>query len=121
MDTERDTLHRSKYSAQTVSRADELYDIMPLPGVSELLGVPYSTLLDWSKRGWVSTDTEWKNERGGRGKKASPREAAHLVFDQDLTRREAAERLGVHPRTIRKYLAEYRDGPKPGPKPEGEK
>jgi transposase len=120
MDAKPQNLHKSKYSAQTVSRADELYDVMPLPGVSELLDVPYSTLLDWSKRGWVSTDTEWKNERGGRSKKATPREAARLVFDLDLTRREAAERLGVHPRTVRKYISEYRDAPKPGPKPDDE-
>lgn len=120
MDTEPQNLHKSKYSAQTVSRADDLYDVMPLSGVSEVLDIPYSTLLDWSKRGWLSTDTEWKNERGGRGKKASPREAARLVFDLDLTRREAAERLGVHPRTVRKYISEYRDAPKPGPKPDDE-
>ncbi|AUO78935.1 DNA-binding HTH domain-containing protein [Salinibacter phage M1EM-1] len=120
MGTEPQNLHKSKYSAQTVSRADELYDVMPLSGVSEVLDIPYSTLLSWSKQGWVSTDTNWKKGRSGRDKKASPKQAARLVFDQGLTRREAAERLGVHPRTVRKYISEYRDAPKPGPKPDDE-
>jgi transposase len=121
MGTTDDIRRHSTYEPERVSRADALYDKMPLPSISDVLDVPLTTLQSWKSRGWISTDIVWKNRRGGRERKATPRQAARLVFDQGLTRREAAERLGVHPRTVRKYLAEYRDGPKPGPKPEGEK
>lgn len=110
IDTE--TEHRGGVLDQDmVDRADDLWDRVPLTSVSDILDIPYNTLLKWSQRGHISTDT---NHRGSNGRpkrnKHKARLAAELVYDKDLTVREVAERWGVSRGTISRYLKMYRTG-----------
>lgn len=102
----------TNYDEKTIERADRLYDHMPLRAVSNVLDVPRSTLSDWKKKGWIDTQKNWTSEalkRTERTKRRAKR-AAHLVYEQGLLQKEAAEEMGIAESTISKYLKKYRSG-----------
>ena len=108
-----DTNHQKgarKYDEETVQRADRLWDVMPLPAVSEVLDIPIPTLFGWAARDWISTDVKWKGRANKGKRKSSPSRAAQLVKVKGYTQQEAAEAMGVHPSTIRRYLKDYKRG-----------
>jgi uncharacterized protein YjcR len=47
----------STYTASHIRKADRLYDEHSLREISEKTGIPYGTLSSWSRKGWISTDT----------------------------------------------------------------
>jgi transposase len=108
-----DTNHQKgprKYDEETVERADRLWDVMPLPAVSEVLDIPIPTLFAWASKDWISTDVKWRERANDGKRKSSPSRAAQLVKVKGYTKQEAAKAMGVHPSTIRRYLKDYKKG-----------
>lgn len=102
--------HPKEWRWETVHRANDLYDKMPFPAISDLLGVPMSTLSNWRQRGWVTTDKNWRAKARSGKRKKSPKRAAALVHGKGLTQAEAAERMDLSRSTLRRYLDDYRRG-----------
>jgi len=96
-----------KYDDHMIERADYLYDRIPLSGVSEVTGVPETTLAGWKQRGLISTDVDWRARNGGVDKKVSPQRVAYFVYQKDMSHREAAEKLDVDRSTIHRNLKKY--------------
>jgi transcriptional regulator with XRE-family HTH domain len=96
----------------TVDRADELYDRMPLSQVAEVMGMKQSTLDQWQQKGWITTDTNHRSRsaRKARRNRERARRAANLVNDKGLMQREAAEKMDVSQSSISRYLRMYRTG-----------
>ncbi len=99
-----------KYDSETIRRADRLWDTYPIRVVSNILDVPEGTLYHWSAWGWINTTANHAWNPNCEGLEERIRRAAHLVHDQDLTQREAAERMGLSEATISRYLKRYRTG-----------
>jgi len=95
---------------ETVHRADALYDKMRLADVSDVIGVPLATLSHWRKKGWITTEKNWRSEARAGYRKKSPSRAAALVHGKGLTQAEAAERMGIARCTVCRYLKDYRRG-----------
>lgn len=100
----------SEYPDETIEKADTLWDVMPLPKVSEYLDVPHATLRTWAEKEWISTEADHRgsHQTGDMPKKV--RRAAYLSHDLDLGPREAADRMGVATSTYYRYLRLYRNG-----------
>jgi len=107
--------HRSEanrtHDDELVERADYLWDKMPLWKVSNILDVPYETLRNWSKKGWIDTDVTHEGSDGrGKRNRQRARRAAYLVHDEDYLQKEAAEKMGVSAASVSRYLKMYRTG-----------
>jgi len=102
-----------KYDEETIRRADRLYNRMPIPDISDLLGIPVNTLRDWSRRGWINTTVNWGARQQTKDMPEKCARAAHLVYDRDLLQKQAAERMGVSESAISRYLKLYRNGKYP--------
>lgn len=109
-----DTDHRTaavrKYPEETIERADELWDSIPLTEVSDLIDVPLSVLYNWSQYGWIDTDTVHSGRYQTEGMEKKVKRAARLAHDTDLTNRDAAKKMGVAESTYYRYLRLYRQG-----------
>lgn len=105
---QRESVH--KYNDETIERADALWDRMPLSEVSELIEVPYGTLMGWSQRGWIETDEDHIGAYQQEGMREKTRRAAYLAHETDLTNRAAAEKMRVAESTFYRYLRLYRKG-----------
>ena len=107
-----DTDHRTKalrkYDDETIDRADHLWDAFPLCDVAEILDLPYGTLLKWSEKGWISTDTDHRGNYQQEGMKETVHRAAYLANETDLTNRASAAKMGVAESTFYRYLRLYR-------------
>jgi len=108
-----DTDHRGPkhtYDQETIEKVDGLWEFMPLTEISTLLEIPRSTLQSWADRGKISTDTEHRGKYQTKDMARKVRRAAHLAYEKDITKREAARRMGVSESTFYRYLRLYREG-----------
>jgi len=108
--TDADHLSESlrKHDDEVIDRADHLWDTLPLKDVSDIIDVPYGTLLKWSQKGWISTETDHRGNYQKEGMKEAVCRAAQLAHETDLTNRAAARKMGVTESTFYRYLRLYR-------------
>lgn len=100
----------TRLSEETIERIDGLWDAMPLTKISNLLDIPYPTLMHLSETGRISTDTEWRGKHQTEEMERKVRRATHLVHEKDISKRQAARRMGVAESTFYRYLRLYRNG-----------
>ena len=108
------------------TETDPMADLLTRADAAALVGVSVSTWSAYVARGqapaptrrlygkplWSRTVvTEWRDNRPGQGAKDT-RRAHERALAQGITRDEAAERVGISPRT---WSAWVRDGRAPGP------
>lgn len=102
---------RSPYTDEDVRRADQLYDRMYIPAVSDVLGIPEKTLYDWQSKGWISTEVDHPHpNRQPKKNERRARRAAHLVHEQDYTQKEVAEKMGISEGLVSRLMKMYRQG-----------
>lgn len=100
-------------SMSTVKEAQHILDTddtATVRSVARRLGVPHNTLVrhvDGPSRAEAIRRAKRRKHREEMWEKAKT--AAELVFGQDLTYREAAERLGVAHATIKRRIDHYRN------------
>lgn len=99
-----------KYDDERIRRADRLWDVHPIPVVSEIVDVPESTLRKWAEWGWIETDTDHRGQHQRDGMRKKVRRAAYLANETEMTNRKAAEKMGVAESTYYRYLRLYRKG-----------
>jgi len=105
-----DTNHNRKVDTQKIERAEALCDHMSLRSVADMIGVHVSTLYDWKAKGLISPDKDWQAISGGVDKKANPWRVVEMYYEEDMSQREVAEKVGIARRTVRRYLRQYRNG-----------
>jgi transposase-like protein len=102
--------HRTKYSAQEISRASELWDSIPLSKVSEVMDIPVRTLENWSRKGWINTDQDRQDGGNNRSKEYSPEPVIEMYFQSDKSMEDVAGCYDISPSTVSKYVRQYRNG-----------
>lgn len=101
---------RSPYDEEVISRADELWDVMPLTRIAEVLDVPVDRLRQWSTNGWINTDVNWSIRAGGNAKAVDPTLVVEAYFESDRSQKEVGEEFGIRQQTVSKYVCQYRNG-----------
>jgi len=104
--------HPYAHPEETVTRADRLWDVMPLQDVAGVLDVPYSTLKKWSAKGRIDTDVDWSAKQRERAAAKRRSRAVQLVIRQGKTQREAARIMDLSESTISKYITTFKSSSK---------